>query len=62
MDYQKYRELYRQHKVGFSFWLDKDKDEDIVQFLKNETERGTRTETIKEAVRLLIKRRARKNG
>lgn len=60
MDYQKYRERYRSNKVGFSFWLDKEKDADIIAFLKGETSRGMRTETIKDALRKLMKRRAKK--
>jgi hypothetical protein len=60
MDYEKYRERYRQYKVGFSFWLDKEKDADIIQFLNTATGRNTKTETIKEALRMLIKRRDKK--
>lgn len=59
MDYQKYRERYRSNKVGFSFWLDKEKDADIITFLKSETAKGTRTETIKDALRKLAKRRGK---
>jgi hypothetical protein len=61
MYYQKYRERYRSNKVGFSFWLDKEKDADIITFLKSKTAKGARTETIKEALRKLAKRRREKH-
>lgn len=60
MNYEQYRKRYREDKTGFSFWLDKEKDADIITFLKSETAKGARTETIKEALRKLAKRRGKK--
>lgn len=60
MNYEQYRKRYREQKTGFSFWLDNEKDADIIAFLKKETAKGTRTETIKDALRKLMKRRAKK--
>lgn len=59
MNYEQYRKRYREHKTGFSFWLDNDKDADIIAFLKGDTQR-TRTETIKDAIRMMMKRRGKK--
>jgi len=60
MNYEQYRKRYREDKTGFSFWLDNVEDADIIAFLKGETSRGMRTETIKDALRKLMKRRAKK--
>lgn len=60
MDYEQYRNRYRLQKTGFSFWLDNEKDADIIQFLDAATGKYTKTETIKEALRMLMKRRAKR--
>lgn len=57
MDYQKYRERYRSNKVGFSFWLDKEKDADIIEYLQTKTKSRTKSETIKDALRLIMRRK-----
>lgn len=57
MDYQKYRERYRSNKVGFSFWLDKEKDADIIEYLQTKTKSRSKSETIKDALRLIMRRK-----
>lgn len=57
MDYQKYRERYRSNKVGFSFWLDKEKDADIIEYLQTKTKSRSKSETIRDALRLIMRRK-----
>jgi hypothetical protein len=56
MNYEQYRKRYREQKTGFSFWLDKEKDADIINFLRS----NNKTETIKKALKMLMKKEGKK--
>lgn len=58
MNYEQYRKRYREHKTGYSIWLDNKKDADIIEYLRNTND--SKTDTIKKALRMLMKKEGKK--